>query len=157
MLIVITSLLIACKTDLQKPIDMNTEHTSIEKAIRGTIEWAKDKDFNKLYSIIANDSNYIEVHPENRIVKGIDEFTQMERFWASSDFKHIGYEISDLKIIISESGDVAWYYCMLDDINEWKGKPASWINTRWTGVLEKREGKWRVVQMHFSNATDNNN
>jgi len=41
--------------------------------------------------------------------------------------------------------------CMLDYINEWQGRPASWIDTRWTGVLEKRDGRWRMVQMHFSN------
>jgi len=49
---------------------------------------------------------------------------------------------------------VAWWYCMLDDINEWDGQPASWENTRWTGVLEKREGKWVIVQMHFSFAKE---
>jgi hypothetical protein len=42
----------------------------------------------------------------------------------------------------------------LDDINEWKDKPANWENTRWTGVVEKREGKWRVVQQHFSFAAE---
>lgn len=25
---------------------------------------------------------------------------------------------------------------------------------RWTGVLEKRDGKWLIVQMHFSFASD---
>jgi hypothetical protein len=45
---------------------------------------------------------------------------------------------------------VAWFYCILDDVNEWKGQPASWMNTRWTGVLEKRKEKWVIVQMHFS-------
>jgi hypothetical protein len=25
-----------------------------------------------------------------------------------------------------------------------------WDNCRWTGTLEKRGGKWVVVQMHFS-------
>lgn len=54
----------------------------------------------------------------------------------------------------SRSGDVAWFFRMLDDVNEWKGQPASWIDTRWTGVLEKREGRWRMVQMHFSHPVE---
>jgi hypothetical protein len=29
-----------------------------------------------------------------------------------------------------------------------------WKDTRWTGVLEKRNGKWLIVQMHFSFASD---
>jgi len=65
----------------------------------------------------------------------------------------VRYEIRDLKINFSKSGDVAWFFCVLDDINEWKGQPANWENTRWTGVLEKIDGSWRIVQQHFSFAS----
>jgi len=59
-----------------------------------------------------------------------------------------------MAIHISNSGDVAWYHCLLDDVGEWYGKEGGWYNCRWTGVLEKREGKWVIVQMHFSFGTD---
>ena len=52
------------------------------------------------------------------------------------------------------SGDVAWYHARLDDYNEWQGQPANWEDVRWTGVLEKRDGRWVIVQMHFSSPTD---
>ncbi|MBN2147729.1 MAG: nuclear transport factor 2 family protein [Anaerolineales bacterium] len=42
----------------------------------------------------------------------------------------------------------------LDDHAEWNGEPTGWDNARWTGVLEKRNSKWVIVQMHFSFATD---
>jgi len=125
----------------------------IEQAIRASIGWAKEKDFKLLYSVIANDSDYVEVDPGKRVVKGFDEFRKAEAFWGSPDFKAVRYEIRDLKITVSRSGENAWFYCVLDDINEWKGKPASWLNTRWTGVLEKRVGRWVIVQMHFSFAS----
>lgn len=131
-------------------INKSAEIALIEKSIHGAIGWAKDKDFELLYGIIANDSNYLEVGPGVRITRGFNEFKKAETFWGSPDFKAISYEIRDLKISVSQSGTVAWYYCVLDDVNEWKGQPASWMNTRWTGVLEKREGKWVIVQMHFS-------
>jgi hypothetical protein len=51
-------------------------------------------------------------------------------------------------------GEVAWFYCILDDINTFKGKPAEWRDTRWTGTVEKREGKWVIVQQHFSFASE---
>ena len=126
------------------------ELAAIEKTIHNSIGWAKNKDFNLLYSVIANDSSYIEVDPTPGLIRGFQEFKKNEAFWKNPDFKAIRYEIRDLKITLSHSGDVAWYYCILDDINEWKGNPASWMNTRWTGVLEKRNGKWVIVQMHFS-------
>lgn len=134
----------------KKMVNSEEEKAAITKSIHSAIGWAKDKDFNVLYNVIADDSNYLEVQPSDRVVMGFQEFKKGEKFWGSPHFKAIRYDIRDLKINISNSGDVAWYYCMLDDINEWKGQPANWENTRWTGVLEKRNGKWVIVQMHFS-------
>jgi len=129
------------------------EELRVEKAIHNSIGWAKTKDINLLYSIIANDTNYLEVHPTDRVVKGFRDFKKAEAFWMSPDFKAVRYEISELKINFSRSGDVAWFFCRLDDMNEWKGQPANWENTRWTGVLEKRDTAWIMVQMHFSFAS----
>ena len=134
--------------------DASTEKATIEQVIHASIGWAKEKDFNLLHSVIANDSDYVSVNPNKRVVMGYEEFRKAEKFWGSPDFKALRYEIRDLKINIARSGDVAWYYCVLDDVNEWKGKPASWMNARWTGVLEKREGRWVIVQMHFSFAKE---
>ncbi|MBN2103448.1 nuclear transport factor 2 family protein [bacterium] len=145
----ILAALISCQRKNIAP-DIITEKKQIEKAIRSSIGWAKNKDLDLLYHVIANDTNYIEVDPNDRIVKGFQEFKKAEDFWMSHDFKAIRYDIRDLKINISRSAGVAWFFCMLDDINEWKGQPANWENTRWTGVLEKRDGNWVIVQMHFS-------
>jgi ketosteroid isomerase-like protein len=122
----------------------------IEQSIRDCIGWAKTKDFRLLYGVIANDPDFLEVHPDGAVVKGFEDFKKAEKFWGSPDFKAVRYEIRDLKIKLSRSGDVAWFFCVLDDINEWKGQPANWENTRWTGVLEKRDGSWVMAQQHFS-------
>ena len=145
--------LISCYKE-KDSFNIEVEKQLVEKAIHNSIGWAKDKDIDLLYSIIANDTNYIEVDPNNRVVYGFQEFKKAEGFWMSSDFKAISYKIKDIKITFSKSGRVAWFFCMLGDINEWKGQPANWENTRWTGVLEKREDNWIIVQMHFSFASD---
>jgi ketosteroid isomerase-like protein len=136
------------------PFNIQQEKHLVEKVIHGSIGWAKHKDINLLYSIIANDTSFLEVHPDKQVVKGFQEFKKAEKFWMSPDFKAVRYEIKDLSINFSKTGDVAWFFCMLDDINEWKGRPANWGNTRWTGVLEKRDGKWAIVQQHFSFASN---
>ncbi len=145
----ITVLLSGCR---ETSCSCNTEQEKllIEKAINNSIGWAKNKDLYLLYSTIANDTNFFEVHPEGDVVRGFNDFKKAEAFWMSPDFKAVRYQIKDLSINISESCSVAWWFCILDDINEWKGEPASWENTRWTGVLEKRNGKWQIVQQHFS-------
>ncbi len=130
------------------------EKQLVEKVIHGSIGWAKNKDINLLYSIIANDTSFLEVHPDGKVVTGFEDFNKAEKFWMNPDFKAIRYEIKDLSIKFSNRGDVAWFFCILDDINEWKGQAANWENTRWTGVLEKRSGKWVIVQQHFSFASE---
>jgi ketosteroid isomerase-like protein len=140
-------------TQEMNAFDNEVEKRLVEKAIRSSIGWAKNKDINLLYSVIANDANYVEVDPNDRVVKGFQDFKKAEAFWMNPDFKAIRYEIRDLTINFSKSGYVAWFFCMLDDINEWKSQPASWENARWTGVLEKRDNNWVIVQMHFSFAS----
>jgi len=144
----------SCRQNMEDTSDnFKEEMLLIEKAINNSIGWAKNKDIKLLYSVIADDSAFLEVHPGPKVVKGISDFRKAEEFWMSPDFKTVRYEISELRINISKSGDVAWFFCYLDDINEWKGEPANWENTRWTGVLEKRNGEWRIIQQHFSFAT----
>jgi hypothetical protein len=138
----------------QKAIRHLAEIDSVSTAIHNSIAWAGNKDFKLLYSIIANDSNYLEVDPNPKIIRGFEQFKNNEPIWRSADFKGVRYDIRELKITFSERGDVSWFYCILDDVNEWKKKQVSWINTRWTGVLEKRNGKWVIVQMHFSFAQE---
>ena len=69
-------------------------------------------------------------------------------------FKATKLDIRNLRIDVSHSKDIAWWSCILDDLGEWDGKPIGWKDTRWTGVLEKRSGRWIIVQMHFSFASD---
>ena len=142
-------LAIAACTGKEKK-DYSNDLLLIEQVINNSIGWAKNKDLDLLYGVIANDTSFLEVHPGNRIVKGFSEFRESENFWMDPDFMAIRYEIRDLQIQISRSGTVAWWFGLLDDINEWKGQPANWENTRWTGVTEKRRGEWVIVQQHFS-------
>jgi ketosteroid isomerase-like protein len=155
MLCIVTVILYSCNNPGNKAVFSNASETdSIKAAIHSSIAWAKNKNFSLLYNVIANDSNYLEVDPGTKIIRGFDHFRKNETFWGDPGFKAIRYEIRDLTINLSHDGNVAWFYCILDDINEWKGEPACWINTRWTGVLEKRKEKWVIVQMHFSFAKD---
>lgn len=140
--------------DEKTSFDIEKEKGVVEKTIVSSIGWVLNKDINLLYSIIANDSNFVEVSPNKRIVKSFEDFKKAESFWMSPDFKPLQYNIWDIEINFSQTGNTAWFFCMLNDFNEWKGQPANWENTRWTGVLEKRDGKWVIVQMHFSFAAE---
>jgi len=131
---------------------MAGERDSVFKVIEDSIAWAKNKDTELLYSCFAHDENLFWFTPEaDGTTRGFENFTkQVNSFFLDKRFRAVSHEIRDMKIDFSKSGEIAWWSCMLDDMNEWDGRSASWMNVRWTGVLEKREGRWVIVQMHFS-------
>jgi len=133
---------------------MPTEEERLEvvKIIHDAIGWALTKDINRLFSIMAQDDDFFIFHPDSKsTIVGFDAFKQLgERVWMRDEFKATDFAVRDLRLKFAEMGNAAWYSCLLDDHAEWKGQPTGWDNARWTGVLEKRDGQWAIVQMHFS-------
>ncbi len=133
------------------------DQKEVEHCIHDAIGWALTKDINRLFSIMANDENFFIYHPDSRsTIIGFDAFKQLgESSWMKDAFKATDYAIRDMRINYSMHGNVAWYSCMLDDHAEWNGQKIGWDNCRWTGILEKRDDRWVIVQMHFSFPKDN--
>jgi ketosteroid isomerase-like protein len=138
--------------------DRRAEKAEIEQVISDSIGWAATKDKELVFSRFAEDDELFWFGPRDAdTIHGRQAFVDLtENFFMLDDFKAVGFEIRDLRVNLSRSGDVAWYHARLDDYNEWKGRPANWEDVRWTGVLEKRHGRWVIVQMHFSSPTDAN-
>lgn len=130
------------------------EKAVIENIIRDNIGWAQIKDRQLFESTMAHDDRLFIFNPTSQSTAGWDEFVKGFDFWMDPRFKAVKLDIRDMRLDISRSGDVAWWSCVLDDLGEWDGKPIGWRDTRWTGVLEKRAGRWLIVQMHFSFAAD---
>lgn len=124
----------------------------VKQVIEDAIGWALTKNIERLFSIVAQDDNFFIFHPDSRsTITGFAAFKQLgERFWMREEFRATDFAIRDLRVNFSRLGDTAWYSCFLDDHAEWKGQPTGWDNCRWTGTLEKRDGSWVIVQMHFS-------
>jgi ketosteroid isomerase-like protein len=133
------------------------EKERIREVISASIGWALTKDTDLLYRSLAKDERFFIFHPDSKsTIRGFEAFKQyVERLFLDEAFKATGFEIKELDIHIADSGNVAWFSCLLDDHGEWNGKPSSWIDFRWTGVLEKQKDQWKIVQMHFSKASDN--
>ena len=136
-------------------IGAESDRALIEKNIRASIGWAITKDSLLLASVTAQDSGLFMFQPDSKsTIVGWYEFEKQFEFWMNPKFKATHFDINELRISISRSGDVAWFSAILNDLGEWDGRPIGWKDTRWTGVLEKRDGRWLIVQMHFSLASD---
>jgi ketosteroid isomerase-like protein len=130
----------------------DSEKQEVESVIRDAIGWALTKDIDRLFSIMAQHDDFFIFHPDSKsTIVGFEAFKKLgERVWMKEEFKATDFAVKDLRLKFAELGNAAWFSCMLNDHAEWNGQPIGWDNCRWTGTLEKRGGKWVIVQMHFS-------
>jgi hypothetical protein len=136
-------------------IDRARQRLRIEQVVHDSIAWAFTKDRARLEEIIAHDDDYFSFHPEG--LEGVHGYAEFERgfdLWMDPRFEATRTEVRDFRCGLSRAGDVAWFSAILDDCFTWDGVPGCWDDTRWTGVLEQRDGRWQIVQMHFSFAAD---
>ena len=127
----------------------------IEETVYDSIAWALTKDRTRLEGIIAHDEDYFSFHPGG--LDGVHGYAEFERgfdLWMDPRFEATSTDVRQFRCHLSGSGEVAWFSAILDDCYIWDGEPGCWKDTRWTGVLEKRDGRWQIVQTHFSFASD---
>ena len=134
--------------------DGQSEKAAVEKVIRDSICWALTKDKDLQISTMSQTEDLRIIWTSGPVVAGWTDYVKLFDTWMDRRFKATLTEIHDLDICISRSGDVAWFSARLDDLGEWDGKPVGDRNIRWTGVLERRDGRWLFVQMHGSVAKD---
>ncbi len=131
------------------------ERTVVEAAIRDSIGWALRKDRARLESVLTHDDDLFIFHPDSKsTVRGWAAFSKLLDGFMDPRFVATRFEVRDLAITFSPGADVAWFSALLEDCGTWEGKESCWKDTRWTGVLERRAGSWKIVQMHFSFAKD---
>jgi len=132
-----------------------SERATVERVLHDAIGWAQTKDRARLEAIVAHDESLFVYNPGALPpVVGWSRFVAGLEFWLDPLFVATRLDVRDLQVSFSRGGDVAWFSAVLDDCFAWDGTPGCWNDTRWTGVLERREGRWVIVQMHFSFAFD---
>jgi ketosteroid isomerase-like protein len=140
---------------------------TIEKKDRSTVNVAKEKENVALVL-----ENYV-LASERQDLNLIKEIWASEPdivvFGTSSDEKLIGWEaisdafkrqfnasqetyiaVSDQKIDINDTGNTAWFSEIINYNYVYHGKARKYEGLRFTGVLEKRDGEWKIVQSHMS-------
>jgi len=132
------------------------EKAAIEQIIRNNIMWALTKDVEMQKDTMAHDEDLLIIWTGSmHITRGWKEHEKSFETWLDPRFKAVRTEVRDLEVHISRSGDVAWFFANLDDVVSWEEKVSRFgEGLRWTGVLEKRDGRWVIVQLHASLAVD---
>ena len=131
------------------------DEQEIIKALHDSFGWALTKDRALFESVFARDDDFFTYFPDSKsTVLGWQQFEKFLEEWMDPRSKATGYEIRNLRVVVSKTGDVAWFSAIVDDEGEFNGKPWGTKDIRWTGVLEKRDGRWKICQQHMSEAKD---
>src|SRR5512136_884728 len=135
---------------------LNDEH-QINRVLHDSFGWALTKDRALFEDIFTKDEDFFTYYPDSKsTVVGWSQFEKFLDRWMDPRNKAKGYDIRNLKISLSRTGEAAWFSAIVDDEGEFDGKPWGAKNIRWTGVLEKRDGHWKICQQHMSEANDLN-
>jgi ketosteroid isomerase-like protein len=127
--------------------DTTGDYAAVKHTIEQGIGWAIEKDFDAMYKMWADNLFHFWLTSDSKII-GLEDFKKYSEVWKDPEFHGTHFAFRELRIVFSQSGDVAWYSCYLDDCGSYKGKESCLINVFQTGVLEKRNGQWVHVLMH---------
>lgn len=137
--------LLACPVLAQAPASQ--AENEVKQFLENYNRAYEKKDSNALMAMIASEPGVVFVDSSAR---GRREGPDQIKKALESEFaevKSVGTKITWASIRVK--GDVAWFIVEEQSMVD-TGEDQFPIPSRWSGVLEKRSGKWLLVQSHFS-------
>ena len=135
-------------------IDIEAEKTSVKSVLDQFIQASETGDMELLSKVYAHDSDMVifGTHANERI-EGWDNLKKLMQQQFDSTGSSM-YAVKNQVIKVHESGKAAWFSEIIDWELEYQGELVSMAGLRVTGVLEKRNGAWVIVQLHYSVPAD---
>lgn len=145
--IIAACLIIYSCSSKTNPVD---EEPKIKVIIDDFKKFWETKDTSILYRIMAHNSDMVNFGSDaNEVFIGWNALRDsVQKLLPMIDKLKIN--IKDQKIKVGPSSDVAWFSEIWDWDFIFSGQPVNLPNQRLTGVLEKRNGYWVIVQFHNS-------
>jgi uncharacterized protein (TIGR02246 family) len=105
------------------------------------------KDVNAIAALIAPDSTVVFIDSDTALpFTGLEKIKEIyTRDFSQMESGALTYNATS----IGSKGDVAWFATGIN-ASVVIDKEKTTVPAQWSGVLEKRGGKWLIVQSHFS-------
>lgn len=101
-------LLFSSCTIKEQNITKNNDKEIVEKIIHDLTAWALNKDFERLDSIVTHDPDLFYFQQTSKgTIESYEAFKGLYKWWKDPKFKATHYDLKDLRIVFSKSGDVA--------------------------------------------------
>jgi len=144
--VIVIVLLFSCT----KSIEREAEKSNVETVLSNFIEAWETKNMPTISQIWSHDEDMINFGTD-AAERWVGWEAMKEKYSQMFDsFEKIDFVISNQSVKISQSGVTAWYSENMDGSFIINGEEISVKDLRVTGVLEKRDGNWVIVQRHVS-------
>ena len=139
----------ACKQE-RKCFNKNDELSKIENVLEQYAIANESRDFNLIEKIWATDDDIVLIgtHANEKLIGWEQIQKAIKKQY--SEFEDTYISVIEQKITINDSGTTAWFSEFLNYNFIHEGQAMSFEGIRFTGVLEKREDQWLLVQGHLS-------
>ena len=108
----------------------------------------KAKDIKKIESFYSHNADVVFIGPtgKDRWVGWTSFHKHIAPIYADKSFKYTKMDFRDAVIYPSKSGDFASFSVVVDEAFDFKGEKVEVPGTRFSGAVEKVDGKWQIVQ-----------
>ena len=140
--------LFACTSN--EKINLEEERENVNKLLDNYILAHENKDINLLLSCISDKPDILMIGTdENELWTDKKAMGEAQKR-AFNTFDKIKLSVRDKVLKMCNTGNSAWFYMRVDWYVESGGRNHKIDDIRTTGVLEKDNGKWGIVQLHLS-------
>jgi uncharacterized protein (TIGR02246 family) len=143
---------INCQKQPEDPapvVDIEAEKSNVQSVLDQWLQANRDQDIESYMKIFAPDEDIMNLGVSGE--RWIGWKALKERTMKSYEaIDKIDFSVRDRVIKVHGSGTVAWFFLVLDINFIFQGEAISVEKVRLTGVLDKRDENWVVVQSHAS-------
>jgi hypothetical protein len=130
--------------------DFNQEKEKVALVLEKYVIANEEQNLNLIKEVWAMDPEIVVFGTNSdETIIGWDAIKNaLQKQFASIEDTYIS--VRDQRIGINETGNTAWFSEFVNYNYIYKGKPVKYEGLRFTGVLEKINGEWLIVQSHMS-------
>ena len=134
----------------QRTVNSDAERTKVKSVVDDFKNFWETEDMNLFSKIMAHDADMVNYGTDaNEIFVGWNALKDsISQILPAIDKTKI--TVRNQVIKVDADGNAAWFSEIWDWDLMFGGQPAQIPNQRLTGVLEKRDGNWVIVQFHNS-------
>ncbi len=137
-------------TSMRPPGALSEEKQAVKHVLDRFGRMWEDESMETFAEIIAHDPNIVVIGTDTaEYLVGYAAFHDAREAQFES-FDNVEFHVDNQRIRLSDSGNTAWFTEEFDLFTIAEGTPVSLSNLRLSGVLERRDGQWVIVQLHTS-------